>query len=211
MAIIETDTRKQNQLVRDFDEQLDIRKNNRLELGRIARKLKALHESRGERERGKGWKAFLEERNLSRRTVDDWILDYERSIGARASQSVVAESATTNSDNKGLNRPEPLEIEENVIDSIPQPKLYVCPTSEPAPPSSRMDSITSKDISKPEGRSNLLFKTAVNLYGNTGDHQKALAEWDAVAARVRNYLVAIQITPEEKVNHSRRQYVDGLE
>lgn len=119
----------------------------------------------------------------------------------------------TNSENEGVIRHEPIEPEpiEEVIESDHQPESDLSLISEQAAPDSYMDSITSKDSSKPEGRSNILFKTAVNLYGSTGDRQQALAEWDADSARVRNYLVTIQITPEAKVNHSRRQHVDGLE
>jgi hypothetical protein len=209
-AIIEFDTSKQNKLVRDFDKQLDIRKRNLLDLGRIARDLKALHITQGQRQKGKGWEAFLQERHLSRSTVDEWILEYERSIGAREHKSVLPESGRTNGENKGASFLESVE-EEDVIESTSNPSPIGALFSKQAAPDSYMDSITTKDGSKPEGRSNVLFKTAVNLYGSTGDRKQALAEWDAVSARVRNYLVTIQITPEEKVNHSRRQHVDGLE
>jgi hypothetical protein len=208
-AIIEFDTSKQNKLVRDFDKQLDIRMGNRLELGRIARELKTLHVTHGQRERGKGWEAFLAERDLDDRTVDRWIEAYEIANNLRRKEPVRDKVSRTNDDNKGVSLSEPSG--EDGADSNGQSEPDHSPISEPAAPDSYIDSITTKDDSKPEGRSNILFKTAVNLYGSTGDRQQALAEWDAVSARVRNYLVAIQITPEEKVNHSRRQHVDGLE
>jgi hypothetical protein len=203
LAIIETDSRKQNQLIRDFDERLELHKQNRLELGRIARELKALHLTHGERERGKGWEAFLADRDLQVRTVDRWIEAYEVANGLRREKTVPDKMSRTNSENKGVSRPETIEpepIEEDVIDSIPQPKPDVCPTSEPAPPSSRMDSIASKDSSKPEGRSNLPFDTADKrkafmfqqviraLQAGNVYTESLRREWDEVDQRVRQWL-----------------------
>lgn len=91
-AIIEFDTSKQNKLVRDFDKQLDIRKRNLLDLGRIARDLKALHITHGQRQKGKGWEAFLADRDLEVRTVDRWIGAYELASGLRSTETVFGQN-----------------------------------------------------------------------------------------------------------------------
>lgn len=188
---------------------MTFRKQNRLDLGRIARELKPLYLTTGQRESGKGWEAFLEARGLEDRTVDRWILDYECSAGIRPPQSVRDNLSRTNAKNKGDSSDEPSEAVVTNPTAKSEPDLGEISSS---PEAGRwIDAITSKDRTTPEGRSNLLYTTAVNLFGCTGDRQAALSEWDAVSARVRNYLVAIQITPEEKVNHGRRETVEGLE
>jgi hypothetical protein len=185
-AVIEIDNRRQNQLVRNFDDQLEVRKHNRLELGRIARELKSLCVTRGQREKGRGWEAFLEQRGLSRSTVDEWILDYERSIGARERKSVLPESGRTNGENRGDSG----TPNRTVHDSEPSPDdngygLEAEPeTTDPVVPKVNL-------LDTSQGRSDWLFKNALDVFGHANRVSgQALREWDDAAARVRKVLAS---------------------
>ncbi len=87
-------------LVEEFDALLTFRKQNRLELGQTARELKKIHLERGERQKGKGWEAFLADRELNDRTVDRWIEAYEVGNGLRPEKTVRDILSRTNEDNK---------------------------------------------------------------------------------------------------------------
>lgn len=185
-AVIEIDNRRQNQLVRNFDDQLEVRKHNRLELGRIARELKSLYVTRGQREKGRGWEAFLEQRGLSRSTVDEWILDYECSIGARERKSVLPESGRTNGENRGdsgtPNRPmhdSKPSLDDDGFSLEPEPE-----STEPA-----ISKVNLLDT--PQGRSEWLFKHALDVFERANKASgQALREWDDAAARVRKVLAS---------------------
>jgi len=77
-------TREQRQLeelIKEFKSQVGLVHMARLEAGKIARELKPLYARSG---RKGGWRRFIEDEcRLKVRTVDDWILDYEREVGFR--------------------------------------------------------------------------------------------------------------------------------
>ena len=90
------------ELIKAFQRQVGLVRVSRLEAGKIARELKPLYKRSG---RKGGWRRFIEEDcGLRVRTVDDWILDYERDAGFRklaeskAPKGNVAESATFHSE-----------------------------------------------------------------------------------------------------------------
>ena len=68
------------ELIKEFQCQVELHRQSRLELGKIASDLKPLYARLG---RKGNWTKFLKELHLKVRTVDDWILDYERSCGRR--------------------------------------------------------------------------------------------------------------------------------
>ncbi len=80
-AIIQFQT--EQQLAGAFDDALQVRKLNRLNLGRIAKALKEIHVERGKGVAGHGWAAFVAGRGLKLSTVNAWILAYARSEGLR--------------------------------------------------------------------------------------------------------------------------------
>jgi hypothetical protein len=96
--------RRLAELTEEFINQLPYVRGSILEAGRIARELKPLYVKSG---RKGGWKRFVTSQGRVVRTVDGWILDYERSAGLRppaekkAKKSPVlnvAKSATFNDD-----------------------------------------------------------------------------------------------------------------
>jgi hypothetical protein len=93
-----------SELTSEFINLLPGYRGSRLELGRIARELKPLYVRSG---RNGGWSKFVTSQGQQVRTVDQWILDYERDRGLRqpaekkkvkrfkkVSRGNVAESAT---------------------------------------------------------------------------------------------------------------------
>jgi hypothetical protein len=68
------------ELINEFESQVGLHRQSRLELGKIAHELKPLYVRSG---RKGGWTKFLGKHKLNIRTVDGWILDYERSAGLR--------------------------------------------------------------------------------------------------------------------------------
>lgn len=90
------------ELIRDFKAQAVLIRFTRHEAGRIARELKPLYARSG---RKGGWRRFVEDEcGLKVRTVDDWILEYEREAGFRklaeskAPRGNIADSATFHSE-----------------------------------------------------------------------------------------------------------------
>jgi hypothetical protein len=185
-AVVDIDNRRQNQLVRNFDDQLAVRKQNRLELGRVARELKPLYVTHGQRQKGRGWEAFLEERGLSRSTVDEWILDYERSIGARERKSVLPESGRTNVDNKeDSGTPSRSMCDSKPSHDDEESGLELEPEA--------LESVISKvnPLDRLQGRSDWLFKNALDVFERANKASgQALHEWDDAAARVRKVLAS---------------------
>lgn len=85
------------ELIKDFTAQVGLVRTSRWEAGKIASELAPLYKRAG---RKGGWTRFLRERGLKVRTVDDWILEYQRSINLRkppepkGPKGNVADSAT---------------------------------------------------------------------------------------------------------------------
>lgn len=77
-ALPPAEERRCNELIRNFENQLPLHRGSRLELGHIARELKPLYVKAG---RKGGWSAFVTSHGQKVRTVDEWILDYERDRG----------------------------------------------------------------------------------------------------------------------------------
>jgi hypothetical protein len=70
-----------NELIKEFKEQAVAVRMTQQEAGKIARELKPLYARSG---RKGGWRRFIEDEcGLKVRTVDEWILDYEREAGFR--------------------------------------------------------------------------------------------------------------------------------
>ena len=95
--------RRLNELTSEFINQLPYVRGSILEAGRIARELKPLYVKAG---RNGGWSGFVTSQGLVVRTVDGWILSYERSAGLRPPREKkaklnVAKSATFNDDSEG--------------------------------------------------------------------------------------------------------------
>jgi hypothetical protein len=114
----------------------------------------------------------VHERDLDDRTVDRWIEAYEVANGLRSKETVRDNLSRTNDDNKGVSLSETSGGVE--IDSDGQSETDVRRVSEAPAPSSWLDTVNSKDSSKPKGRGNMLSQTAVNLRGNTAPAIKAL-------------------------------------
>jgi hypothetical protein len=72
--------RRLNELTREFINNLPFVRGSVLEQGRIARELKPLYVESG---RNGGWSPFVKSQGLVVRTVDEWILKYERHMGLR--------------------------------------------------------------------------------------------------------------------------------
>ena len=202
-AIIEIDTRKQDKLARDFDEHLEFGRRNLLELGRIARELKPHHVTQGQRQKGKGWEAFLEERHLSRSTVDEWIAEYERSIGAREHKSVLPDSGRTNSENKEVssshNRFAHIEHNAKPLADSDSPSLEAHPETTTVVPQ-------INPLDTPQGRSDWLFRNALKVFERANKASgQAVTEWNAAVERVRKVLASYkdthQLVAREGVNY----------
>jgi hypothetical protein len=78
------------ELIPEFINQCRHVRSSRLEAGKLASQLKPLYCRAG---RKGGWRRFVEkECGQKLRTVDEWILDYERSIGIRQPPEQIRES-----------------------------------------------------------------------------------------------------------------------
>jgi hypothetical protein len=108
-----------NELTGEFINQIPYVRGSILEAGRIARELKPLYVKAG---RNGGWSGFVTSQGLVVRTVDRWILDYERSVGIRppaeknAKRNVV-KTATFSDDPDGYFAPATPE-EQQFLESV---------------------------------------------------------------------------------------------
>jgi hypothetical protein len=116
-----------HELTKEFINLLPNYRGARLELGRIARELKPLYVKAG---RKGGWSAFVTSQGQKVRTVDQWILDYERDKGLRqpaenkkvkrskkAGKGNVADSATLKEPYVALSG-KPFKDEKEIVEAI---------------------------------------------------------------------------------------------
>jgi len=111
--------RRLNELTSEFINQLPQVRGSILEAGRIAHELKPLYAKAG---RYGGWSAFVKSQGLVVRTVDGWILSYERSVGLRPPREKkarlnVADPATFDDDPEGYFAPATAE-EQQFVGSV---------------------------------------------------------------------------------------------
>ena len=126
-ALSPAEERRCNELIRNFENQLPLHRGSRLELGHIARELKPLYVKAG---RKGGWSAFVTSHGQKVRTVDEWILDYERDSGFRKpaenkrvkspkkrSRGNVADSATLTDSHVALSG-KPFKDKKEIVEAI---------------------------------------------------------------------------------------------
>jgi hypothetical protein len=177
-------------LVEEFDALLTFRKQNRLDLGKMARQLKKIHLERGERQKGKGWEAFLTDRGLNDRTVDRWIEAYEIASGLRGEKTVRDILSRTNNEDK-----EPI-LKDFDPSSQFEPDFRSASESTDAgmlreKPNLPIHMYHGEPVATAQERSNWLFRHALDVFGYANKASgQALREWDDAAARVRKVLAS---------------------
>jgi len=179
-------------LVEEFDALLTFRKQNRLELGKTARELKKIHLERGERQKGKGWEAFLADRELNDRTVDRWIEAYEIAHGLRGEKTVRDILSRTN--NKELSSKEfdpSSQSESDFRGSSESVDAGVTPEKPKSSSNLPIHTYYGDPVATAQERSDWLFRHALDVFGYANKASgQALHEWDEAAARVRKVLAS---------------------
>jgi hypothetical protein len=176
-------------LVEEFDALLTFRKQNRLELGKTARELKKIHLERGERQKGKGWEAFLADRELNDRTVDRWIEAYEIASGFRGEKTVRDILSRTNDENKEPSlKDDPSSQSEPDFRGASESAEAGMPPEKPNLP---IHMYHGESVATAQERSDWLFRHALDVFGRANKTSgQALREWDDAAARVRMVLAS---------------------